>query len=319
MFRRLMASGLTALVLAAPGLASAEYPERAIRLIVPYAAGGGTDVAARMLAQRLTPRLGQPVVVENRPGGATQIGTQQVVRADPDGYTLLMGTANLATNTVLYKTLPYEVSRDLVPVIWATEVPVYVFVPGGSDVKDVAALVAAGAKGEMAYATPGQGSIPHLAGEMFARQAKVRLMHVPFKGSSEAVTALAGNQVPLSFDNLAPVLGQVKAGRAVPIAIAAEERNPLLPDVPTLTELGHPVVAASWWGVMAPTGTPPAVLERLNTELSAVLADPEVKQYLAEQGMVAKGGTPAEFAEHITEETGRWQAVVDEAGIEVAP
>lgn len=317
MLKRLIVSILASCTLA-PLAAGAAWPERPVQLIVPYAAGGGTDTAARMLAKRLTDRLGQPVVVENKPGAATQIGTAQVVRAKPDGYTLLMGTANLATNAALYDKLPYDVSRDLVPVAWVTEVPIYLLVPSSGDIQDLPSLLKRGAGTDgVTYATAGQGSIPHLAGEMFARQAQVRMTHIPYKGSSEATTALAGGQVQFSFDNLAPVLGQLQAGRVKAIALAADKRNPLLPDVPTLDELGIPLTASSWWGVMAPAGTPPEVVKVLNDHIQAVLAEPEVQDYLAQQGMVAKGGSPGDFGRHIENQTRQWRDVVAQSGIRI--
>jgi len=301
-----------------PLAAFADWPERPVQLIVPYAAGGGTDTAARMLAKKLSDMIGQPVIVENKPGAATQIGTAYVARAKPDGYTLLMGTANLATNEALYDKLPYDVSRDLVPVAWATEVPVYLFVQSAGAIQDVPSLLQAAAKPDgVTYATAGQGSIPHLAAEMFARAAEIRLAHIPYKGSSEATTALAGGQVPLSFDNLAPVLGQVQAGKVKAVAVAASSRNPLLPDVPTLTELGYPVVASSWWGVMAPAGTNADVVQTLNRHIKLVLDDPEVRDYFARQGMTAKGGPPESFAQHISEQTRQWKDVVKQARIRI--
>lgn len=302
----------------AMSVCAAAYPDKPIRLIVPYAAGGGTDIAARMLAQKLTARLGQAVVVENKPGAATQIGTAYVARAAADGYTLLMGTANLATNRALYATLPYDTDRDLTPVILATDVPVYLLTPAKSDIVDIKTLRAAASKaGALSFATAGLGSIPHLAGEMFALDTKIPLRHIPYKGSAEALTSLVGGQVPLSFDNLPPVYAQIKAGRIIPIAIAAQARNPSLPEVPTLTELGVPLIASSWWGVMAPAATPAPIVATLNQHFNAVLADPEVRQYFIEQGMSPVGGTPADFGRHIAAETERWKTVVQQAGLKI--
>jgi len=305
-------------LLLAGGAALAAYPDKPIRLIVPYAAGGGTDTAARMLAKKLSPRLGQPVLVENKSGAATQIGTSYVVRAPADGYTLLMGTANLATNTVLYANLPYKVATDLTPVAWATDVPVYLLAPAGGQVSDLDSLRREARKeGGVSFATAGVGSIPHLAGELFARELDIPLRHIPYKGSAEAVAALAGKQVPLSFDNLAPVRAQIDAGRVVPLAIAAAQRNPLLPDVPTLKELGVPLIASSWWGVMAPAGTPPEVVKTLNQNIDAVLADPEVREYFIQQGMRPMGGTPEEFGRHIADETAKWRKAVQQANVKI--
>lgn len=182
--------------------ARAEWPERPVRVIVPYAAGGGSDTAAREISHRLTDVFGQSFIVENRPGGATQIGTQVVTRAAPDGYTLLLGTANLATNPLLYEKLPYDARRDLAPISLITRAPVYLLVPGDSPLRDVKTMVDAASQANgLNYGTAGNGSIPHLAAELFRSETATRLSHVPFKGSSEAVTALAGSQLDLGFDN----------------------------------------------------------------------------------------------------------------------
>ncbi len=295
-----------------------EYPSRPITLVVPYAAGGGTDTAARILAKSLAERLKQPVVVENKAGGATQIGTNYVVRARPDGYTLLMGTANLATNPAFYKSLPYSVKNDLAPVVLATDVPVYIFTSPDSTIKNVQDILATKQKGErLSYATAGVGSIPHMAAEIFNQKTGMHLQHIPYKGSAEAVVATSGNQVPLSFDNLAPAYGQVKAGRLVPLAIASEKRSPALPNVPTLTELGIPVVAASWWGVLAPAGTPEVVISKLNREINVVLKDESVQRFLLEQGIHTVGGTAEQFARFIHGETGKWQNIVRDADLKL--
>lgn len=299
----------------APVLAN-EYPDRPITLVVPYAAGGGTDTAARIIAKKLAEKLKQPVVVENKAGGATQIGSSYVVRAKPDGYTLLMGTANLATNPAFYKKLPYNVKTDLVPVVLATDVPVYIFTSPDSSIKKIQDILDQSKKsGDLSYATAGVGSIPHMAAEIFNRKTGLHLQHVPYKGSAEAVVATSGNQVPLSFDNLAPAYGQVKAARLVPLAIAADKRSPALPNVPTLTELGIPVIAASWWGVLAPKGTPPAVINTLNTQINEVLKDKAVQDYLLQQGIHTVGGTPEQFAKYIHDEAEKWDGIVRDANL----
>lgn len=318
LIRTLRALCAVALLGAAGAAQAAAYPDKPVRLIVPYAAGGGTDTAARMIARKLAPLLGRPVVVENKPGGATQIGTAFVASAAPDGYTLLMGTANLATNSVLYAKLPYDVKKNLTPVIWATDVPVYLLLPAASPIRSLEDLKRAAAQQQgLTFATAGTGSIPHLAGEQFAHQTGIALRHIPYKGSSEAATALVGGQVQMSFDNLPPVYAQVKAGRLRAVAIASQTRNPELPDVPTLAELGVPMSASSWWGVMAPAGTPKEVIALLNRQINAVLADPEVRSYFSGLGMQATGGTAEAFGRHIADETDRWRAVVKQAGVKI--
>lgn len=312
-------NGISILLLGIPSIGMAtDYPNQTIHLIVPYAAGGGTDTAARILARHLTPLLGTNIVVENKAGGATQIGTSYVSRAKPNGYTLLMGTANLATNAVLYESLPYDVNVDLEPIAQVTDVPVYLFSSATGTINDLPDLFETEKKeGQLPYGTAGIGSIPHLAGELFANQTNANLNHIPYKGSSEAVTGLASNQVPIAFDNFAPQAAQVHAGRVIPIAIAAKQRSTTLPNVPTFTELGHPLEASSWWGVMAPAGTPIQVKEKLNLAINEVLKNPEVQAFLIEQGMHPVGGTPDEFADHIKNETQKWRSLVNAANIRI--
>ena len=313
---------LAALALAAlhlpAALAQQDYPSRPIKLVVPYAAGGGTDTAARAMSQRLGELLGQPVVVENKPGASTITGTQFVAKAAPDGYTLLMGTANLATNVALYKQLPYDALKDLAPVSLVTRVPVFAFANAKSSVKSLNDLVAQSksTQGGLSYATAGNGSAPHLAGELFKLESKSQLEHIPYKGSAEAVTALVGNQVPASFDNLAPVLAHVKAGTVVPLAIAMPERSSIAPNVPTFKELGYPMEAYSWWGVLAPAGTPPAIVERLNKEIRKTLQMAQLRDKLGEQGIETVSSSPAEFGAHIRAETDKWVRVVKAANIQ---
>ena len=313
----LAALALAALPMSA-ALAQQDYPSRPIKLIVPYAAGGGTDTAARAMSQRLGELLGQPVIVENKPGASTIPGTQFVAKAAPDGYTLLMGTANLATNVALYKQLPYDALKDLAPVTLVTRVPVFAVANAKSSVKSLNDLVAQSksTQGGLSYATAGNGSAPHLAGELFKLESKSNLEHIPYKGSAEAVTALVGAQVPASFDNLAPVLAHVKAGSVVPLAIAMPERSSIAPKVPTFKELGFPMEAYSWWGELAPAGTPPAVVERLNKEIRKTLQMAEIRDRLAEQGIETVGSSPAEFGAHIRAETDKWVRVVKAANIQ---
>jgi tripartite-type tricarboxylate transporter receptor subunit TctC len=293
------------------------YPNRPIKIIVPYAAGGGTDSAARAISQKLGQLLGQSIIVENKPGASTQIGTLLVVKAPEDGYTLLMGTANLATNVALFDKLPYDAQKDLKPVSLITKVPVYVFVPSNSNIKNVPDLIAKSklTPDGFSYATPGNGSSAHLAGELFKNDSKSNLQHIPYKGSSEATTALIGGQVQLSFDNYGPVMAQVKAGNAVPIAIAMPTRSSITPNVPTLKELGYPMEAYAWWGILAPAGTPNLIIEQLNNAIQTALKDPEVRENLQKQGVEIIGSSPIEFAEHIKAETIKWSQVTKQANI----
>jgi len=293
------------------------YPNRPIKIIVPYAAGGGADSAARAISQKLGQILGQPIIVENKPGASTQTGTLSVVKAPADGYTLLMGTANLATNAALFEKLPYDTQKDLIPVSLITKVPVYIFVPSNSNIKNVADLIAKSklTPEGLSYATPGNGSSAHLAGELFKNDSKSNIQHIPYKGSSEATTALIGGQVQLSFDNYGPVVAHVKAGTATPIAIAMMARSSMTPNVPTLKELGYPMEAYAWWGILAPAGTPSSIIEQLNTAIQATLKAPEVRENLQKQGVEIIGSTPTEFADHIKAETVKWSQVAKQANI----
>lgn len=296
---------------------AADYPTKAVRIIVPYAPGGGSDTAARAIAQRLTESLGQSFIVENKAGAATQTGTVAVTRAAPDGYTLLLGTANLATNAVLYDKLPYDAQRDLMPISLITKAPVYVVVPAASPIKDLKGLIAQSnsSKNGLSYGTAGNGSVPHLAGELFRSVTGAKMLHVPYKGSSEAVTALVGQQLDLSFDNLTPVNAMVKAGKLRALAVAAPKRSALMPDVPTTGELGVAMEGMSWWGLLAPAGTPPAIIAKLNKAMVDALATPQMRENLARLGIEPESCSPAEFTALIKAETEKWGRVAKTAGV----
>ena len=240
-----------------------------------------------------------------------------VARATPDGYTLLLGTANLATNAVLFDKLPYDAQRDLAPISLITKAPVYVLVPADAPAKDLKGLIAQAraAKDGLSYGTAGNGSIPHLAGELFRATTGTTLLHVPYKGSSEAVAALVGKQLDMSFDNLPPTNAMIKAGKLRPLAVAAAKRSALMPDVPTTGELGLAVEASSWWGLLAPAGTPPAVIAKLNKAMVEALATPQMREHLARLGIEPESCSPAEFTAHIKAETEKWGRVAKTAGI----
>lgn len=309
--------GLLALGALHSQVQAAGYPVKPARIVVPYAPGGGSDTAARAIAQRLTESLGQSFIVENRAGAATQAGTLAVTRALADGYTLLLGTANLATNSSLYQKLPYDAVHDLEPISLITKAPVYVAVRKDSAIKDLKDLIAhaKASKTGLNYGTPGNGSIPHLACELFASLAGIRLQHVPYKGSSETVAALAGGQLDLTFDNLTPISGMVKAGKLRAISMTAAKRSALMPNVPTMQELGYPMEASSWWGLLAPTGLPPEVLATLHKAMADALATAQMREQLARVGIEPESCSPAAFAAFIKDESDKWAAVVKSAGI----
>jgi tripartite-type tricarboxylate transporter receptor subunit TctC len=314
---RRAAVALIALAGLLPLTHAAEYPEKPVRIIVPYAPGGGADTAARAIGQRLSEVFNQSFIVENRAGASTQSGTVAVTRAAPDGYTLLLGTANLATNAVLFEKLPYDAQRDLAPISLITKAPVYVMVNAESSVKDLKGLItqARSAKDGLSYGTAGNGSIPHLAGELFRSTTGAPLLHIPYKGSSEAVAALVGKQLDLSFDNLPPTFGMIRAGKLRPLAVAAAKRSALMPDVPTTGELGVAVEASSWWGLLAPAGTPQPVIAKLNKAMVEALATPQMREQLARLGIEPESCSPAEFTALIKAETQKWGQVAKSAGI----
>ena len=290
-------------------LAQAAWPERPIRLISPYAPGGTNDTTARIVAEQLRVRLGQPVLVENKAGGNIRIGSQAVATSAPDGYTLLWTAAPHTVNPALYNDMPYDTLKAFVPVVRAVAIPVLFSVSPSTkatNLKEYLALAKADPK-MATVASPGSGSAPHVALELLISATGAPLVHVPYKGDAPAVTDMIGGQIPAGFNAIGTSLPYVKAGKLRPIAIVARERFAQLPDVPTFAELGYPTVDANtWFGVVAPAGTPVAIVERLNKEINEILKDPEAKKRLAEQGAVPIGGTPADFDKFIRADLEKW-------------
>ena len=297
------------------------YPTKPIRLVVPFPAGGTTDVLARAAAQKLTETLGQPVVVDTRPGAGGNIGAELVAKSPPDGYTLLMGTVGThAINPSLYPKMPYDHVRDFVPVILVAGVPNVLVINPALPVNSVQELIAYAKAnpGKLNFASSGNGTSIHLSGELFKTMAGVQITHVPYKGSAPALQDLVGGQVQLMFDNLPSALALIKGGRLKALAVTSKERAPALPDVPTMAESGLPgFEASSWFGLLAPAGTPQPVVAKLNAEIAKWLASPEAKEKLLAQGANAAGGTPEDFTRHIAAETAKWQKVVKESGAKV--
>ena len=309
------------MVCIAPGAFAQVYPNHAIRLVVPFPAGGTTDILARAAAQKLTESLGQPVVVDNRPGAGGNIGADVVAKSAPDGYTLLMGTVGThAINPSLYTKMPYDHVKDFVPVVLVAGVPNVLVVNPSVPVNSVADLIklAKSKPGAINFASSGSGTSIHLSGELFKTMAGVDMTHVPYKGSAPALTDLIGGQVQVMFDNLPSALPQIKGGKLRAIAVTSLKRAPVLPDVPTIAESGLPgFEASSWFGVLAPAGTPAPVVARLNAEVNKWLQSPEAREQLLAQGAVAAGGTPEQFAAHIRAETEKWAKVVKASGAKV--
>jgi tripartite-type tricarboxylate transporter receptor subunit TctC len=297
------------------------YPSKPVRLVVPFPAGGTTDILARAVAQKLAETWGQSVIVDNRPGAGGNIGTELVAKAPPDGYTLLMGTVGThAINASVYSKLPYDPVKDFTPVILVAGVPNVLVVNPALPVNSVPGLVAY-AKAHpdtLNFASSGSGTSIHLSGELFKVLTGVRMMHVPYKGSAPALADLMGGQVQLMFDNLPSSLPFVKAGRLRALAVTSVTRAAALPDTPTLAESGVPgFEASSWFGILAPAGTPHDVVMCIDTEVARWLASTEARDKLAAQGAIAAGGTPEDFARHIAAESAKWARVVRASGARV--
>ena len=298
-----------------------DYPSKPVRFVVPLAPGGTTDVLARLVGEKLSASLGQQFVVDNKPGAGGNVGTAQVAKAEPDGYTLLMGTVGThAINASIYPSLPYDPVQDFAPVTLVATVPNVLVVNPEVPANSVAELIALAKEkpGELNFASSGNGTSIHLSGELFKAMTGVDIVHVPYKGSGPAVVDLLGGQVEMMFDNLPSSAPQIKAGKLRPLGVTSKERSPTLPDVPTIAEAGVPgYEALSWFGVLVPAGTPNAIVAKLQDEIAKALADPAMRERFAELGAVPVGGTPAEFANFISAETAKWAKVVQDAGIKL--
>jgi tripartite-type tricarboxylate transporter receptor subunit TctC len=322
-FARIVAS-LAALLAVAPfalAQSPAAYPSHPVRIVVPFPAGGTTDILARAIAQRYSEAFGQPFVVDNRPGAGGNLGAELVAKSAPDGYTLVMGTVGThAINPNLYAKMPYDHVRDFAPVLLVAGVPNVLEVNPGLPVHTLAQFVsyAKAHPGELNFASSGSGTSIHLSAELFKTMAGVSMQHVPYKGSAPALQDLVGGQVQLMFDNLPSSLPLIKAGKLRAIAVTSAARAAALPGVPTIAESGYPgFEASSWFGLLAPAGTPAAVIAKLNAEGNRWLATPEAQAKLEAQGANGAGGTPADFAHHIALETAKWAKVVKESGAKV--
>jgi tripartite-type tricarboxylate transporter receptor subunit TctC len=306
--------------LLAPGAARAdEYPSRPVELVVPFAAGGGSDLLARILAEGLGKRLGQPFVVINRPGANTNIGMLAVARAKPDGQTLLIASVGLAANPSLYTKLNFDPIADLAPITLLANSPTVLVVPPSLPVASLPEFIAYAKAhpGELNYGSYGVGSGPHLATELFMAMTGTKLVHIPYGGGGPAAVAAMTNQVQALFASVLPVLGMVRGGKLKPIAIASERRSALLPEVPTFAESGLDYRTGTWFGLLAPAQTPAAVIATLNRETVGVLGDASVHARLADQGAEVVGDTPEEFRVFIRAETDRLARVIRAAKIQL--
>lgn len=315
-----LAIGLFGLLLA--NVAFAAYPEKAIRLVVPFATGGTSEIVARSVANGLTNALGQSVYVDNKPGGAGNIAMAEVKRAAPDGYTLILGhVGTLAVNPALFgKKLPYDPNADFAPVTLVAKVPNVIAVSSKSPYMTIADLVADAKKnpGKINYGSAGNGSAGHLAMEYFSSEAGIELVHVPYKGSGPMLTDLIGGQTQVTFNGLPSLIGQIKGGTLRPLAVGSGERSTVLPDVPTLAEFGYKGFETSqWYGIIAPAGTPQPVIDRLQQEIAKLLQSKEYAAKMLEDGSVLVGDTPAQFSAFIKVEQDRWAKVIEKSKIRI--
>ena len=315
------ANFLWALAVLCGGIAHAQtYPSKPIRIVIPYPPGGGTDIVMRPVGARLSERLGQPVVIDNRGGATGTIGSESVARAAPDGYTLLAHTnAGITILPHLNKRLPYDPLKDFAPVTMAASSP-YIFVVHPKVAATSVAQIIAMAKarpGALNYATSGNGASTHLATLLFCQMADIKMVHIPYKGSGPATTELLAGQVQMRFSSIPPVLPHVRNGRLRALAVTSAKRFSLLPDLPTVAETLPGFDVESWYGVFAPTGTPPAIIKKLNAEIAAALSSPEIKALLATDGSEVVASSPEYFGKVIRAEFARWAPVVKESGAKI--
>ncbi|MBV1795641.1 tripartite tricarboxylate transporter substrate binding protein [Siccirubricoccus sp. G192] len=309
----------TGLFLARPALAQAPFPARPVRLVVAFPAGGPTDVVARILAERMARELGQPMVVENRGGANGNIAADAVAKSDPDGYTLLYNTSSIAISRALYRSLSYDLLRDLAPVALTAAAPLALVVHPAQPPRDPAGFIAwaRGSGGRISYSSGGVGNISHLLSFLVMRHIGAEAVHVPYRGTAAALVDTAAGNVQFTSDTVVTTLPLIREGRVRAIAVSSAERTPLLPEVPSMAESGMMppgFEVGAWQGILAPARTPPAAIARLNAAVRTALADPEVAARLAAQGARPTGGTPEDYSGYLREEAERWADVVKESG-----
>jgi tripartite-type tricarboxylate transporter receptor subunit TctC len=316
---RLLLAAIAAIALLGGAASAADYPARPVHWIVPYTPGGTTDITARLIGDALSKRLGQQFVVENRPGAGNNLGTEAVTRADPDGYTVLLVNPANAINATLYKHLAFDFLRDIVPVAGITRVPNVMVVNPAVPAKTVAEFIdyAKANPGKINMASSGNGTSVHLSGELFMTMTGVKFTHVPYRGSAPAVTDMLAGQTQVMFDNLPSSIEHIRAGALRALAVTTVTRSPALPDVPTLAETVPGYEASAWFGMGAPKGTPAEVIDKLNREVNAVLAEPAMQASLAQIGGVPTPGSPADFGKTIAAETEKWAKVVKYSGASI--
>jgi len=313
--------GLALIMLAVTVAAQGVYPGKSIKLIAPFPPGGGTDIFARLLATKLNQTLGWTIVVENKPGAAGSIGLEMAAKSAPDGYTLVMGqTSNLAINPSLYPKLAYDPLRDFTPVALVAATPLVLVASPKLTFKSLAEMVAAAKAKPDAFSigSPGNGTVGHLTGEMFMRAAGIKLVHVPYKGASPALTDILAGQIDVYFATAQTVAEHVKSGTLRALAVTSSKRLSVLPDVPTIAESGYKDFRAiSWYGVLVPAGTPESIVGRLNTEINKILQMDAVRASVANEGSDLLGGSRAEFSAFLQSEHAKWSKAVKESGAKV--
>src|SRR6201996_1038028 len=315
---RALVAGLS-LLLAPAAVVAQDFPNKPIRLIVPFPPGGPNDIIARLVGQRMSELFTQTIVIDNRSGQGGALGTDVIAKAAPDGYTIGITSASSIVISPTMEKVAYDPRKDLAPVTLVTTVPEMLVVASNVPANNMAELVALAKAqpGKLNFASAGVGGLPHLAGELFKLTAKIDIVHVPYRGAAPAINDLLGQQVQMVFLDLPVILPQIKAGRLRPIALGAKTRSPLAPDVPTTAEVGMPdLLILNWYGMVAPAKTPPEIIARLNSITREAMADPSVQQKLADQGLAMVPDSPDEFRDYIAAETAKWAKVIKEAGVE---
>lgn len=313
LMRLVIFAGMINLLIA--GASAQGYPAKPIRVIIPYPPGGGNDIVVRSIGQKLAERLGQSVLVENKPGGGTLIGAEAAAKSAPDGYSLFLGTiATMSINPSLYRTLPYDPVKDFAPITQLVNYSMFLVVNPSVPANSVAELLALAKTRQLSYASFGNGSTSHLGMELLKAMTGVQLLHVPYKGSLPALTDVMGGQVPVMFVDLPPSLSQIKSGRVRALGVSSLRRSTLMPEVPAVAETVPSFSYASWAGLFAPTATPAAIIARLHDEIVHVLNQPDIKAQLSGLGAEPVGSTPQEFAALIRSEIAKWAKVVKVSG-----
>lgn len=318
MKKHLLRTAAVAAALFAFGAHAQQWPAKPVKLVVPFTAGGSTDTVARIISEKLTPRIGQPVLVENKAGAGGAIGSDFVAKSAPDGYTYLVGTSStMAIAPWVYTKLPYNPTRDFAPVTLLGTADIIVVVHSSVPIRNTRQLLdyAKANPGKLTFASGGNGSISHLLGEYFKSMAKVDMLHVPYKGDAQMVTDMLGGQVNLAFGTAVAWLPHIKSGKVSAVAVTNPKRSTTLTDLPTLSESGVPgYEAVQWFGIAAPTGTPPEVVSRMHTEIKAILEMPDVRKRFTDLGFDVVGNTPAEFTQFLRDENAKWKKVAEIAG-----